>query len=159
TLAFYGYEYAGVDRENGRSMYYVNDEDDPTAGDFQHNGRGATYDFNDANYTIIGNANPTAFGGINTEVNYKNLSLGLNFIYKLDRKLYDGAQRDVADDVYYSERIRYKSNYDIMWTEENKDGSLPQVRVTDITVAIQYNGRHIYDASFLRLKNIRLSYD
>lgn len=159
TLAFYGYEYAGVDRDNGRSMYYVNDEEDSQKGDFIHNGRGATYDFNDANYVIIGDGIPTVSGGLNTEVRYKGIGLGFNFIYKIGGKLYDGAEKDVADDGYYWERIRTKYNYDKMWTEENPDGTLPKVRGTDLTDAIQYSGRHIYDASFLRLKNISLSYD
>ncbi|HUH27376.1 TonB-dependent receptor [Gelidibacter sp.] len=159
TLAFYGYEYAGVDPANGLSRYYVNDKDNPQAGDFLLNGRGATYDFNDANYTIIGDGIPDVFGGINTQVGYKGFSLGLDFIYKLGGKLYDGAEKDVSDDGYYWERIRSQYAYDDMWTEENPNGSLPKVSGNDLTDAIQKSGRHIYDASFLRLKNIRLNYD
>ncbi|WP_417370822.1 SusC/RagA family TonB-linked outer membrane protein [Gelidibacter japonicus] len=159
TLAFYGYEYAGVDPANGKSRYYVNDKDNPQAGDFLLNGRGATYDFKDANYTIIGDGIPDVFGGLNTQFRYKGVSLGLDFIYKLGGKLYDGAEKDVADDGYYWERIRSQYAYDDMWTEQNPNGSLPKVRGTDLTDAIQKSGRHIYDASFLRLKNIRLNYD
>lgn len=159
TLAFYGYEYAGVDPANGLSRYYVNDKDNPQAGDFLLNGRGATYDFNDANYTIIGDGIPDVFGGINTQVGYKGFSLGLDFIYKLGGKLYDGAEKDVSDDGYYWERIRSQYAYNDMWTEENPNGSLPKVSGNDLTDAIQKSGRHIYDASFLRLKNIRLNYD
>ncbi|MBA6154222.1 SusC/RagA family TonB-linked outer membrane protein [Gelidibacter maritimus] len=159
TLAFYGYEYAGVDPENGKSRYYVNDENDPQAGSFLLNGRGATYNYRDANYTIIGDGIPDVFGGINTQVKYKSFSLGLDFIYKIGGKLYDGAERDVADDGYYWERIRSQYAYDNMWTEQNPSGYLPKVRGTDLTDAIQKSGRHIYDASFLRLKNIRLNYD
>lgn len=159
TLAFYGYEYAGVDPANGLSRYYVNDPNNPTAGDFQLNGRGATYNFNNANYTIIGDGIPDVFGGINTQVSYKGFSLGLDFIYKLGGKLYDGAEKDVADDGYYWERIRSKYAYDDMWTDQNPNGSLPKVSGNDLTDAIQKSGRHIYDASFIRLKNIRLNYD
>lgn len=159
TLAFYGYEYAGVDPDNGMSRYYVNDANDPQAGSFLLNGRGATYDFREANYTIIGDGIPDVFGGINTQVKYKGFSLGLDFIYKLGGKLYDGAEKDVADDGYYWERIRSKYAYDNMWTPDNKNADLPMVRGTDLEDAIQKSGRHIYDASFLRLKNIRLNYD
>jgi len=137
----------------------VNDKDNPQAGDFLLNGRGATYDFKDANYTIIGDGIPDVFGGLNTQFRYKGVSLGLDFIYKLGGKLYDGAEKDVADDGYYWERIRSQYAYDDMWTEQNPNGSLPKVRGTDLTDAIQKSGRHIYDASFLRLKNIRLNYD
>lgn len=62
TLAFYGYEWAGVDKTNGKNVYYVNDPKNGKAGDFEYNGRGATYDYNNANYTIIGNAVPKVYG-------------------------------------------------------------------------------------------------
>lgn len=158
TLAFYGYEWAGVDKTNGQSVYYVNDASDKTAGDFLYNGRGATYDFNKANYTIIGNAIPDVSGGFNTNVSYKGFDLGLNFIYKIGGELYDGAYKDVADDGYYWERIRAKSYYKNMWTEENPNGTQPKLRGTDLTDAMQYSSRHICDASFLRLKNLSLGY-
>ena len=159
TLAFYGYEYAGVDPANGLSRYYVNDTGNPQAGDFLLDGRGATYNFNDANQTIIGDGIPDVYGGLNTQVAYKGFTLGFDFIYKLGGKLYDGAEKDVADDGYYWERIRSQYAIDNMWTTENPNGTLPKVSGNDLTDAIQKSGRHIYDASFIRLKNIRLNYD
>ena len=42
TLAFYGYEWAGGDKTNGKNVYYVNDPKNGKAGDFEYNGRGAT---------------------------------------------------------------------------------------------------------------------
>ena len=40
-------------------------------------------DYNNANYTIIGNAVPKVYGGINTSVSYKGIALSLGFTYKL----------------------------------------------------------------------------
>lgn len=158
-LSFYGYESAGVDPDNGQQRYYVNDPTDKGAGAFLLNGRGATYDYDDANYVILGSAIPKVFGGFSSDVQYKNFSLAFNFIYKIGGFIYDGAYKDVADDGYYWERIRAKSEYDNMWTETNKDGSLPQLRGTDLTDPQQYSSRQMTDASFLRLKNITLSYN
>lgn len=159
TRAFYGYEYAGVDPANGLSRYYVNDPDDSKAGDFLLNGRGATYNFRNANDVIIGNAIPDVFGGINSSVQYKGFNLTLNFNYKLGGHLYDGAEKDVADDGYYWERTRSQYQVDKMWTIEDPKGTLPRVSGNDLTDAIQKSSRHIYDASFLRLKNISLGYN
>ncbi|MEO6681288.1 MAG: hypothetical protein ABIN48_00555, partial [Ginsengibacter sp.] len=159
TLAFYGYEYAGVDPANGRSRYFVNKEGDKTAGDFLLDGRGATYNYKNANYTVIGNAMPKFYGGLSSNVDYKGFTLGLNFIYKIGGDLYDGAEKDVADDGYYWERTRSKIQYDNMWTAENPKGNLPLIRGTDLEDAIQYSSRHIYNASFLRLKNVTLGYN
>ncbi len=158
TLSLYGYEWAGVDETNGKSVYYVNDPNDSKAGDFEYNGRGATYDYSNANYKIIGNAIPKVTGGFNTNLSYKGVDLGLNFIYKIGGKLYDGAYRDVADDGYYWERIRAKSYYENMWTPDNLNGSQPALSGLDLTDAMQYSSRQMHDASFLRLKSLSLGY-
>lgn len=156
TLAFYGYEWAGVDKSNGASVYYTNDGTD---GDFLFNGRGATYDYSNASYSIIGDAIPDVSGGFNINTAYKGFDFALNFIYKIGGELYDGAYKDVADDGYYWERIRAKSYYENMWTEENPNGSQPKIRGVDLTDAMQYSSRHICDASFLRLKSVSLGYN
>lgn len=159
TLAFYGYEYAGVDKSNGVNVFYVNDPADPKAGDFLLNGRGATYNYKKANYVIIGDAFPKFVGGLNTQVSYKNFTLGLNFIYKIGGWIYDAVDQMVADDGLYWERMRAQYAVDNMWTEKNPNGTLPKVRGTDEEGVTQYSSRHMYDATFLRLKNLRLGYD
>lgn len=134
TLAFYGYEWAGVDKTNGKNVYYVNDPKNGKAGDFEYNGRGATYDYNNANYTIIGNAVPKMYGGINTSVSYKGIALSLGFTYKIGGDLYDGAYMDVADDGYYWERIRAKSYYNNLWTPDHTNGTEPRIEGVDLSL-------------------------
>jgi len=159
TLSFYGYEWAGVNPENGKNVWFVNDPNSSTAGDFQYNGRGATYTFGKANYSIIGDATPDVYGGFNTDVEYKGFTLALNFNYKIGGDLYDGAFKDVADDGYYFERIRAQDYYDRMWTAENTSGTLPRIEGVDLTDAMQYSSRQMHSASFLRLKNVTLAYN
>lgn len=158
TLAFYGYEWAGVDPENGKSVYFVNDPDDPKSGDFEYKGRGATYDYDEANETILGDVMPKVNGGFNTNISWKGIDLGLNFIYKIGGKLYDGAYKDVADDGYYWERIRAKSYYDNMWTLARTNGTQPKLDGNDLTDSMQYSSRHMHNASFLRLKTLSIGY-
>jgi TonB-linked SusC/RagA family outer membrane protein len=159
TLAFYGYEWAGVDPANGKNRYYVNDPADKSAGDFQLNGRGATYDWGAANYVVLGSALPKVFGGLSTDVEYGNFTLGLNFNYKIGGYLYDGAFKDVADDGYYWERIRSEYYYENLWTPDNTDGLFPKLDGNDLTDPQKFSSRQMYDASFLRLKNISLAYN
>ena len=155
TLSFYGIEWAGVDQSNGQNVWYVNDDSN---GDFDFKGRAASYDYRKANRIIMGDGNPDVYGGLNTQVTFKNISLGLNFIYKLGGNLYDAASRDVADDGYYWERIHSKYFIDNTWTDLDPSGTLPKVRGTDMEDVNQVSSRHLYDASFLRLKNLNIAY-
>ncbi len=160
-LSFYGYEWAGVNPENGDNVWYVNhpeNPNDPDTGDFMFNGRPATNLHTRAHRIILGSALPDAYGGINTDVEYKGLTLGLNFIYKIGGYLYDGAYKDVADDGYYWERIRAQHYYDNRWTVDNPSAPLPRLSGLDLTAAMQNSNRQMHDASFLRLKNINLAY-
>jgi len=158
TLSFYGYEWGGVHEENGRNVWYVNGEN-PQEGEFLYNGRGATYDFTEAEFVILGDGTPDVYGGLNTDVEYKGITLALNFNYKIGGKLYDGAYKDMADDGYYWERTRSQHYYDNMWTPENTGGSLPKLDGNDLTDPQQYSSRQMHDASFLRLKNVTLGYN
>lgn len=159
TLAFYGYEWAGVDPENGNNMWFVNDPNDKTAGEFLLDGRGASYDWHDAHYIITGNGIPKVFGGFSTDIEFRGITLGANFIYKIGGHLYDGASKDVIDDGYYWERIRAQYQFENMWTKEEPTRSLPKIQGFDPTDAIQFSSRNLYDARFMRLKNITLAYN
>lgn len=107
---------------------------------------------------IIGDASPKVFGGFTTDLEYKNITLALNFIYKIGGNIYDGAFKDVADDGYYWERIRAQETWDNMWTDNNPNGTLPKLSGNDLIDPMQYSTRQLHDASFLRLKNITLAY-
>lgn len=156
TLAFYGIEWAGVDRETGKNLWYTNNPD--VTADKQVDSRDATFDYTKASRIIIGDGNAKMYGGLSTDVQYKDFSLGLNFIYKVGGQLYDAASRDVADDGYYWERIRSAHFIENTWTEDNMDAELPRVSGQDWEDVNQVSSRHLYDASFLRLKNLTLAY-
>jgi TonB-dependent starch-binding outer membrane protein SusC len=156
-LSFYGFEWGGVREDNGKNFYYKNGAE-AAVGDFMYEGRLATYDFNKANRIIIGDATPKAYGGFNTDFEYKGISLGVVFNYKIGGDLYDGAYKDVADDGYYWERIRAKSVYENMWTTQHTSGTLPKLDGNDLTDPMQYSTRQLHNASFLRLKNVVLAY-
>jgi len=155
TLSLWGYEWGGTNPENGKNVWYLNNS---STADLQFNGRPATYTYSKASFTILGNAMPDVYGGLNTDVAYKGISLALNFNYKIGGKLYDGAFKDAADDGYYWERIRAQEYYNNMWTPTHTSGSLPKLDGNDLTDPMQYSSRQMHDASFFRLKNITLAY-
>ncbi|MDD2595413.1 MAG: TonB-dependent receptor [Bacteroidales bacterium] len=154
TLAFWGREWAGVDSKNGANIWYSNNNN----SDFTMDGRNVVYDLNDADEVIIGNAIPKMFGGFNTDIEWKGITLGLNFTYKIGGDLMDGASRDIADDGYYWNRIRGQYYYDNMWTESNPNGTQPKLRGTDLEDSMERSSRHLWNASYLRLKTISVGY-
>ena len=89
----------------------------------------------------------------------KGIDLGLNFIYKLGSKLYDGAEKDVDDDGYYWERIRSKRVAENRWTTPGQITDIPKISGLDLEDAMGTSSRHIHNGDFLRLKNISLSYN
>ncbi|TFH49488.1 MAG: SusC/RagA family TonB-linked outer membrane protein, partial [Bacteroidia bacterium] len=156
TLALYGREWAGVERETGKNLWFLNNDLTP---DLSVDGRPVTYDYRDASEVIIGDIHPKLFGGYNTEVRWKGLSLSLNFIYKLGGYSYDRAGKDVNDDGYYWERIMSQDAYDNRWTPENKDAIYPMRIAIDLEDVNQYSSRHMHPADFTRLKSMTLGYN
>lgn len=155
VFSYYLAEWAGVDPSNGKPIWYTNDDTD---GDFLHNGRGASNSVSKAQQIIAGTPIPKAYGGINTDVEYKGISLGLNFNYKIGGKLFDHGSRDVAEDGYYWERVRSYYGIQDTWSPENPNSLYPKVSGNDPEDGITRSTRHLYDASFLRLKNVNLAY-
>ena len=171
TLAFYGREWAGVNPKDGQNVWYANlvtadnkADNELTAereadGYFMYNGRLATNNYEKTNEKIIGDATPKVYGGINTDITWKGITLGLNFIYKLGGKLYDGAEKDVNDDGYYWTRTRSRFVAENRWTHEGQKTTVPQIRGIDLTDAMIKSSRHLHAADFLRLKTITLGYN
>jgi TonB-linked SusC/RagA family outer membrane protein len=155
TLAIYGKEWAGVEDETGKNLWFLNNDETP---DLTVDGRPATYDHNKVDEIILGDVHPTLFGGINTNLDWKGLSVGLGFIYKIGGNTYDAFSRDVAEDGYYWERIMSQEQYDNRWTPENKTASLPMRVAVDLTDALQRSSRHMHPADYIRLKSVNVGY-
>ncbi|MFA7049350.1 MAG: SusC/RagA family TonB-linked outer membrane protein, partial [Bacteroidales bacterium] len=74
TLAFYGLEWAGVEDETGRNVWFLNND---SAADLTVDGRPATYSYSKADEVILGSAHPDFFGGLNTDVSWKGFTVAL----------------------------------------------------------------------------------
>ena len=122
-------------------------------------GRPATYNYTKASEKIIGDVHPKLFGGLNTSVEWKGISLSLNFTYKIGGYTYDAVGRDVTDDGYYWERIISKDQYDNRWTPENKTARYPMRIAIDLEDVNQRSTRHMHKADYLRLKGMTLAYN
>lgn len=142
---FYMKEYAGVDRETGKPLWYLNESGDET-----------TSNYNDAAKRYVGSADPKVLGGFGTNLNWKGLDFGIAFNYRLGGKVYDSGARFTGWGMSFRtplEDVALNS-----WTEDNKDAKYPQYIYGDPDNATQTSSRFLYDASFLRISNITLGY-
>ena len=134
---FYGYLVDGYDN-NGLEKYKDIEEDGI---------------INELDKTIIGNPNPDLIYGLSSNMVYKNFDLSffiqgtygndiinVSGISTID---YPGGLNTIKD-VYYNH-----------WTPENTNAKYP--KPTKITSA-KFSDRQVEDGSFIRLKNIMLSY-
>ncbi len=136
---FYGYVEDGYDEEGMIVYKDLDGEEGITAAD----------------RTVIGNPNPDFLYNFNTSVSWKGFTLSAFF------------QGVYGNDIYglsmatYAYRYNYNANAmaDILgnyWTPENPDAKYPNLH-QDIN--LKMSDRFVYDGSYLRCKNITLSYD
>jgi TonB-linked SusC/RagA family outer membrane protein len=108
---------------------------------------------------IIGNATPRYNFGVNLDLNYKNWSLTTFFqgIGKRDYWPSDGNWT-----WFFPFNAGHVEWYFVTdtWTEENRDAYFPAAHVsTNDKKNIQRQSRYLQNASYVRLKNVTLSYD
>lgn len=114
---------------------------------------------NEADKTIIGDPNPDIYGNIYTSFNYKRWTLAFNFKYSLGNDIYN-YQRSQLESLngFYNQTIAAVNR----WTVDNQVTDIPRACATtsdDWVNNERFSDRWIEDGSFLKLKNVRLSYE
>ena len=104
--------------------------------------------------TIIGNPQPDLFGGISASARYGKFSLQTNFGFQIGGdKLYGKALQNLPAQL--AGLVDY--NLYNRWSLDNTSGTIPAMYIGQgVPVATDYS---LYDASYFRLQDIRISYD
>ncbi len=138
---FYGWKSLGVDPTTGDLVF----------ADIDDNG---IIDENDR--TIIGNPHPDAFGGFNTSWQYAGIELSVFFQFSYGNDIFNGSRR-------YLEVLKGIDNQtkDILrrWQEEGDITDMPRATNSDPNANDRQSSRFIEDGSYLKMKNIKLSYN
>jgi TonB-dependent starch-binding outer membrane protein SusC len=146
--AFLGVEYRGVNPQNGDALYDLND-----------GSGGTTTDFNTAfrNAKILGNPNPTFYGGLTNNLSYKGFDLSIFLQWVSGNQIHNAAGIFMSSSGYYEDNQTVDQLR--RWQKEGD--------VTDIPKAVYFGGngfaartsRHLSDGSYLRLKTLTLGYN
>ena len=159
---FYGYKTDGVFSTTAEAeeaaLYQVDETGTKTyfqAGDMKFVDADGNHEINEADMQVIGDPNPDLYGNIFTNVRWKNLSLDVVFNYSLGNDVYN-YQRSVLEggSRFYNQTTAMLSR----WTHEGQVTDIPRISYLDESGNSRFSDRWIEDGSYLRLKNITLSY-
>ncbi|MCT4602925.1 MAG: TonB-dependent receptor [Marinifilum sp.] len=106
---------------------------------------------------VLGNMQPDFFGGFSTNIMYKGFNLGAFFQYSVgNEKIWSNNTDLLGRPTVFQNMI--KEALTDTWTPENKDAKYSRL-IYSHSYNIGTHERSIQDASYLRLKVLRLSYD
>jgi len=161
--SFYGYLYKGVysTSHEADDAKLVNNRLVPySAGDAifsDISGPNGTPDgiINSYDKTILGSSLPEHFGGLSNTFNYKRWSLNLFFHYVAKNEVFNYVR-------YQNESMADLKNQSIIvlnrWQYDGQVTEVPRALWNDPIGNTSFSSRWIEDGSFMRLKNISLSY-
>ena len=140
---FYVRDWYGVNPSNGEGLFYAEDGS-------------LTNDRNKARYIYAGSPEPKALGGFNTQFSWKGLSLSAFFEYTIGNKV-------MNTDIYgwYDDDINVPVNNLALdyWKKPGDNATYPKpVYGSSSVYYAGYLTRFIQDGSYLRIKDVTLSY-
>jgi TonB-linked SusC/RagA family outer membrane protein len=154
--AFNMYVYDGIwqlGEEAAAATWFNAVPGDPKYKDFNNNG---LLDAGDR--AFVGNPNPKFIGGMDNTFSYKNISLSLFMNFGTGNKLYNTARNLFSRGVPFVQNFAEAADF---WTPDNPSATAPRPSQggTTTTLATLASTRFLEDASFLRVKNVSLTYD
>ena len=143
---FYLKDYYGVNPSNGEALYWTEDNT-------------LTNNYNKARYVYSGSPEPKFTGGLNTNLSWKGLSLGAFMEFKYGNKV-----MIVENRYLFSDGNQMSTNHVVSalnyWKQPGDTGVSPKPFAGNATNSYHFStNRWIEDGSFLRIKDITLSYD
>ncbi len=153
---WYTYDFAGVDKETGKSLWYKDVLDD----DGKRTGKRETTDTFSQATKYMTNVSTLApvYGGFGTSLRAYGFDFAINFTYQLGGKQYDSTY---ARFMYSptSSQTGFNFHKDVLnaWTPENKSSDIPRFQYGDSN-SNSFSTRFLVSASYLNLQNVNLGY-
>ena len=154
--AFHMYRFVGIwqlGQEDEALQWSGAVPGDPRYADLNGNG---VLDVGDK--TFAGSPYPKFFGGMDNTFTYKNLSLSVFLNFATGYQVYNTARNLFARGVPFVQNFAEAADF---WTPENPSNAVPRPSQggNTTTLATLVSTRFLEDADFLRIKNVRISYD
>ncbi len=138
---YWGLRYQGVDPATGNALYQdVNNDGRITGEDGQ----------------VIGSAQPDVFGGLTNTFSYKTLELSIFFQYSLGNEMINFTNQSLLNNGESLDDNQVRKALD-RWQNEGDITDVPKYEQGN-TFNNRFSSRFVEDASYVRLKNLSLSY-
>ena len=143
---YYLYDYYGVNPANGEALWVTED------GSLSN-------DYNQARRIKAGSPEPDFFGGFNTNVSYKGISLDMTLEFKIGNEVLIEENRYLNSDGYNWGSNQSNSSLDY-WKKPGDITSTPKPVANNTSNSSYFrNTRWMQDGSYTRIKDITLSYN
>jgi len=150
---FWGVDYAGVNPANGKAQWT------------DVNGITTYGNIDPGNGRVLGSSIPKYFGGLSNTFTYKGISLDVFFQFQLDWDAFNGDLFNLADagssndNDLVTQLDRWQNPGDITNVPQAYEGGIIDGFTQQTPGAGLTNSRWISDGSYLRLKQVSISYD
>ncbi|MGL5682406.1 MAG: SusC/RagA family TonB-linked outer membrane protein [Marinifilaceae bacterium] len=156
---FYGHKAEKVftsTNEANSANYYAQNGRRFVAGDIKFYDANNDQVINDQDRVAIGDPTPDFYGGFYTNLRWKGLGLSASFSYAYGNEIYNGVRQTteaMSDFANQSHTVQRR------WMVEGQKTDIPRASYGDKVGNSRFSSRWIEDGSFIRMKDITLSYE
>ena len=142
----------------------INGSAQPSArpGDMRYVDQNGDGVINGGDFVTLGNAYPDFFGGITNNFTYKNFNLSFFFFAMLGQEVFNFDLSRWKYDLSSTQFNKFKEVATERWTGPGTSNDIPRAGYKPINITDGADGaidRMIEDASFLKLRNVTLTYN
>ena len=159
---FYGYKTDGVlstAEEAANAALYIESETGARtyfkAGDMKFVDVDGNHCIDERDMQVIGDPHPDFYGTLSTQLSWKNFTLSASCNYSVGGDIYN-YQRSILESgsYFYNQTKAVLSR----WTHDGQTTQVPRASFLDEMGNSRFSDRWIEDGSYLKLKNVTLSY-
>ncbi len=160
---FYGYQTDGVfsttDQALASGLFMIASTGAKSyfeAGDIIfRNNDDSDFEINSKDMVVIGDPNPDFYGHIFTKINYKRFTLSSTVNYSFGNDVFNYQRMILESGSRFNNQTLALVN---RWTVEGQVTDIPKISYLDSKQNSRFSDRWIEDGSYLKLKNVTLSY-
>lgn len=152
---FFMQEYAGVDPQDGKPMWYMNETD---ANGRLTGKRVTTKQYTQASRYRQGSALSKFYGGFNTKLTYKGFDLGVMLFFNYGNKVYDSYLADITNDGSAKGTNIARDVANKAWVKPGDATDVPRFVENNTDLGSRLSSRFLFDGSYIRLKTVTLGY-